>query len=139
MKERSVVDYTLLSRGLVMDLRTLELNLGSDHNLIWCEVRTGRLEEGTSDPHLKWKFDGKIEWEEYQQLVIEGFRGCEEHMEVLWMKMDRKSVQQIWELWRHIVPWEAEIGIEKKKLVTRSKGWCSCEIEAAIQARKVSC
>ena len=32
-----------------------ELNLGSDHNLIWCEVRTGRLLEGTSDPRLKWK------------------------------------------------------------------------------------
>ena len=52
-----------------------ELDLGSDHNLTWCEVRTGRLEEETIDPHLKWKVDGKIEWEERQQLVMEGFRG----------------------------------------------------------------
>ena len=29
-----------------------EVNLGSDHNLIWCEIRTGRLEAGTSDPRL---------------------------------------------------------------------------------------
>ena len=100
-----MVDYILLSRGLVMDRMMVEdsgeLNLGSDHNLISCEVRTGRLEEGTSDPHLKWKVDGKIEWEEYQQLVEEGFRGWEEHMEVLWMGRDRESIQQIFQLWRH--------------------------------------
>ena len=86
-----------------------ELNLGSDHNLIWCEVRTGRLEEGMSDPYLKWKVNGKIEWGEYQQLVIESFRGWEEHMGVLWIGRDRESVQQILELWRHIVLRAAEI------------------------------
>ena len=37
-------------------------------------------------------------------------------MEVLWMGKDRESVQQIWEFWRHIVLWAAEIGIEKMKL-----------------------
>ena len=68
-------------------------------------MRTGILEEGTSDPRLKWKVDGKIEWEEYQQLVIEGVRGWEEHMEVLCMGRDRESVQQTWELWRHIELW----------------------------------
>ena len=57
-----MVDYIWLSGGLVMD-RTMvedsgELNLGSDLNLIWCEMRTGRLEEETSDPRLKWKVDG---------------------------------------------------------------------------------
>ena len=31
----------------------------------------------------------------YWQLVIESFRGREEHMEVLWMGRDRESVQQI--------------------------------------------
>ena len=31
-----------------------EFNLGSDLNLIWCEVRTGFfLEEGMCDPRLK--------------------------------------------------------------------------------------
>ena len=104
-------------------MRTGELNLGSDHNLIWCEVRTGKLEEGMSDPYLKLKVDGKIEWEEHQQLVIEGFREWEEHMEVVWIGKYRDSVQQIWELWRHIVNWAAEIGIGKKKLTDRSKGW----------------
>ena len=63
MKERkSVIDYISLSRGLVVDRMMVqdsgELNLGLDHNLIWCGVRTDRLEEGTSDPHLKWKVDG---------------------------------------------------------------------------------
>ena len=62
-KERSVVDYILLSKGLVMDRMMLEdsreLNLGSDHNLIWCEVRTGRLEDEMIAPYLKWKFDSK--------------------------------------------------------------------------------
>ena len=38
-----------------------------------------------------------------------------------------------------IALWEAEIGIEKKKLTARSKGCWSREIKAAIQARKVSC
>ena len=52
--------------------------------------RTGRLEEGTIDPCLKWKVDGNIEWEEYQQLVVEGFRGWEEYMEVLWMERTEK-------------------------------------------------
>ena len=57
MKEkRSVVDYILLSRGLVMGRMMVEdigeLNLGSDHNLIWCEVRTVRLEERTGNPCL---------------------------------------------------------------------------------------
>ena len=113
-----------------------ELNLRSDHNLIWCEVRTYRLEEGTSDPHLKWMIDGKIEWEKYQQLVIEDFRGWEEHMEVLWMGTNRESVQQIWKLWRHIVLLAVVIGIGKKKLMDRSRGWWSPGIEAAIQAQK---
>ena len=44
-----MVDYILLSRGLVVDRMMVEdsreHNLGSDHNLILCEVRTGRLEE----------------------------------------------------------------------------------------------
>ena len=35
---------------------------------------------------------------------------------------DRESVQQTWELWRHIVLWVAEIGVGKKKLTARSKG-----------------
>ena len=74
-------------------------NSGSDHNLIWCVVRNGRLEEGMSAPPLKWKVNGKIEWKEDQQLVIECFRVWEEHMEVLWMGKDSESVQQIWELW----------------------------------------
>ena len=61
-----------------------------DYNLIRCELRTGRLEEGTSNPRLKWK----VEWEEYQQLVSE--EGTwEEYMEVLWMGKDRESLQQI--------------------------------------------
>ena len=66
-------------------------------------MRTGRLEEGRSSPRLKWKIDGKIEWEGYQQLVIGNVKGCKEHMAVLWMGKDREGVQQIWELWRHIV------------------------------------
>ena len=33
----------------------------------------------------------------------------------------------------------AEIGIGKKKIMDRSWGWWSREIEAAIQAQKVSC
>ena len=102
-------------------------------------MRTGRLEEGRSDLHLKSNVDGKIEWEEYQQLVMEGFRGREEHMEVLWMGKDRESVEQIWELWCHIVLQAAEIGIGKKKLTERSKDWWSREIEEAIQSWKVSC
>ena len=60
-------------------------------------------------------------------------------MEVLWMGKDRESVQKIWELWRHTVLWATEIGIGKKKLMDRFKIWWSHEIEAAIQARKVSC
>ena len=72
-----------------------------DQITIWCEVRTGKLEEGRSDPHLKLTVHDKIEWEEYQQLVIEGFRGWEEHKEVLWMGKDRESVQRVWEHWRH--------------------------------------
>ena len=44
------------------------------------------MEEGMSDPCLKWKVDGKIEWERCQQFVIEGFEGWEEH--ILWMGKD---------------------------------------------------
>ena len=40
----------------------------------------------------------------------------EEHMEVLWMGLDRGSVQQIRELWRQIVLWAAEIGIGRRIL-----------------------
>ena len=74
MKERRpVVNYILLLMELGMDRMMVEdsgeLNLGSDYNLIWCEVRKGGLAEGTSNTHLKWKFDGKIEWNEYQQLL----------------------------------------------------------------------
>ncbi len=102
MKEqRSVVDYIQLSRGLVSDRMMVEdsgeLNLGSNHNLIRCEVRTDRLEEGTSDPRLKWMVDGKIEWEGYQELMIEDFRRWAEHIAVLWMGKDRGSVQQLWD------------------------------------------
>ena len=38
-------------------------------------------------------------------------------MEVL---TEEVCVQQIWELWRHIVLWVAEIGIGKKKPMDRS-------------------
>ena len=87
MKERRlVVDYILLSRGLFMDKMIVEvsgeINLGSDHNLIWCEERRSRLEEGMSDPHWKWKADSRMKQEEYQQVMVEGFRGWEEYMEV---------------------------------------------------------
>ena len=94
-----------------------ELNLGSDYNLIWCKVRTGILAEGTSDPRLKWKVDGKIEWKEYQQLVIEGFRGWEEHMEVYgW-----EGTKKVYNKSRNSGDiWAAEIGIGKKKLTAVS-------------------
>ena len=37
-------------------------------------------------------------------------------------KGQRKCTTSL-ELWRHIVLWEAEIGIGKKKLMDISKGW----------------
>ena len=37
---------------------------------------------------LKLKVDGKIEWEEYQQLMVEDLRGWEEYRAVLWMGKD---------------------------------------------------
>ena len=50
-----------------------------------------------------------------------------------------EKVYNKFRLWRHIELWAAEIGMGKKKLMNRSKGWWPHEIEAAIQARKVSC
>ena len=91
---------------------------GSDYNLIWCEVRTGFLEEGICDPSLKWKVDGKIKWEEYQQSVTEDFRGREEHMAGLWMgKGQRKCTTNLGILETYVL-WVAEIGTGKKKLWT---------------------
>ena len=42
-----IIDYILFSRGLAVEKMQIEdsekKEIGSDHNLLWCEVRPGNL------------------------------------------------------------------------------------------------
>ena len=62
-QKRSVIDYILLSRGLVVEKMQIEdserREIGSDHNLLWCEVRPGDLEKVVLQDRYKWSNDGK--------------------------------------------------------------------------------
>ena len=76
-QKRSVIDYILFSRGLVVEKMQIEdserKEIGSDHNLLWCEVRPGNLEKVVLQDRYKWRIDGKCDWEEYQDAVMAEF------------------------------------------------------------------
>ena len=56
------------------------MELGPDHNLIWCVVRQSKAEKVIQK---KWKVDGRQDWEEYQHAVQEEFLDWEEKLEDL--------------------------------------------------------
>ena len=65
--------------------------------------------------------DCKIEWKEYQQLVIEDFRGWRKTWQDYGWKRTEKVSTKFWNSGDNVL-WEAEIGIGKKQ-TDRSKGW----------------
>ena len=49
--------------------------MGSDNNLVWCEVRPGNLEKVVLQAQCKWRIEGKCDWEKYQDAVMAEFPG----------------------------------------------------------------
>ena len=56
-QKRSVIDYILFSKGLVVERMQIEdserKEMGSDHNLLWCKVRPGNTEKVVSQDWFK--------------------------------------------------------------------------------------
>ena len=59
------------------------LDIGSDHDLIWDEVVWGRTELEVRRERCKWRVDGRLVWEHHQEAVEEEFRGWEKAVRVI--------------------------------------------------------
>ena len=63
----------LLEKGLDVIKMVVEdsgnLDIGSDHNLIWDEVVWRRTEVELRREWYKWRVDGRLGWEHYQEAV----------------------------------------------------------------------
>ena len=74
VEKKSVIDY-MLRKGLDVIKMVIEdsgnLDIGSDHNLIWDEVVWGRTEVKVRREQFKWRVDGRLVWEHYQEAVKE--------------------------------------------------------------------
>ena len=81
-----VIDYMLFGKGIVAVEMVVEdlgkLDVGSDHNLTSSEVIWRRREVRRKERY-KWRLDGKLEREEYQEGVEEVFIGWEEEVREL--------------------------------------------------------
>ena len=64
-EKRSVVDYILVSRETNVHRMITEdegaVELGSDHNLIWCVIGQSKAEKVIQEERYKWKVDGRQE------------------------------------------------------------------------------
>ena len=83
-ERKTKIDYLLFSLGLLVGKMIIEdsgkNDMGSDHNFFWCEVKSGSMEEIVKRIRLKGRFNGRQDWEEYQQAVEEVFVGWEEEL-----------------------------------------------------------
>ena len=124
-EKRSVVDYILVSKEVNVHRMIIEdegaVELGSDHNLIWCVIGQSKAEKVIQEERYKWKVDGRQEWEEYQHAVQE-FLDWEEKLEDLAESSEKERwVEGVWELWKAKVIKAAEKEIGNKKVNEHSK------------------
>ena len=76
------------------------VELGSDHNLIWCVIEQSKAGKVTQEERQKWKVDDRQEWEEYQHAAQE-FLDWEEKLQDLAETSDKERwVEGVWELWK---------------------------------------
>ena len=72
-EKKLVIDYMLFGKGLDVIKMVVEdsdnLDIWSDHNLIWGEVVWGRTEAEVRREWYKWRVDGRLVWEHYQEVV----------------------------------------------------------------------
>ena len=92
-----------------------KLDVGSDHNLIWSKVIWRRREVRRRERY-KWRLDGKLEREEYQEGVEEVFIGWEEEMRELEQELGGGIVEEAWSTGKDKVIAAAEKEISRKKL-----------------------
>ena len=86
---------------MVVNLEDKEVvELGSGHN--WTDLvcsRTVKTREGDTRKEVKWKVDGRQDWEEYQHGVQEEILDWEDKLkEVAKSKENEKWVEGVWEL-----------------------------------------
>ena len=110
---KSVIDYMLFGKAIIAVEMVVEdsgkLDVGSDHNLIWSEVVRRR-------ERYKWRLDGKLDWEEYQEAVEEVFIGWEEEVRELEQELGGGIVEEAGNRWKEKVIAVAEKEIGRKKL-----------------------
>ena len=58
-------------------------DLGSDHNLLWCEVECSGPKLVKEVKRYKWRVDGRADWNEYQSAIECEFMGWEEEVKLL--------------------------------------------------------
>ena len=103
-EKKSVIDYVLVSREVNVHKMVIEdegaVDLGSDHNLIWCVVGQTKAEKVIQEERYKWKVNGTQDWEEYQHAVQEEFLDWKEKLEDLAESSEKERwVEGVWELW----------------------------------------
>ena len=113
-----------------------KFDVGSDHNLIWSEVIWGRGEV-RKRKRYKWRVDGKLDWEKYQETLEEVCIGWEEEMWELKQELG-EGVGEAWSRWKKDIA-APEKGTGRKKVTERSEGWWSEDVERLIVIRKMTC
>ena len=79
-------------------------------------------------------------WEHYEEAVEEEFIGWEKEVRVIDEVREGCIIKRFGvHRWKKKVLAAAEKGIGRKKMVERSEGWWSDEVERLIDARKVAC
>ena len=71
------------------------LDIESDHNLIWGEWVCGRTEVEVRRGRCKWRVDGRLVWEHYQEAIEEGFRGWEKEERVIDGVREGCSIEEV--------------------------------------------
>ena len=69
----------------------------------------------------KWRVNGKLDWEEYQETVEEVFVGWEEVVRELEQEFGGGIIEEVWSRWKEKVIAAAEKGIDRKWVTERSE------------------
>ena len=88
----------------------------------------------------KWRVDGRVDWNDYQNVIECEFMGWEEEVKMLEStRKDTECVEAVWDSWKGKVLRAASMGIVKKKVSNVNKEWWAADIEEAIFDRKQAC
>ena len=105
-EKKSVIGY-MFGKGLDVIKMVVEdsgnLDIGSDHNLIWSEVVWGLIEVEVRRERYKWRVDGRLGWEHYHEAVEEEFIVWEMEVRVIDEVREACLIEKVWRRWKEMV------------------------------------